>query len=176
MTIGFEDISTPGCCTHPSPGYQGFNWSGSSGSQSWVIGENADTFMISNGFNSYAGNNFAWSNGAADLELSGAAFDFNSFYARSGFGTYTAMAHGFNGATETWTQAFTVTGQYQQFSFNFLGVDKVTITNQDTNLLIDDMVVNGTAPVPEPETYAMLLAGLGLLGVAARRRKQKQSA
>jgi len=27
------------------------------------------------------------------------------------------------------------------------------------------------APVPEPETYAMMLAGLGLLGVAARRRK-----
>jgi hypothetical protein len=30
--------------------------------------------------------------------------------------------------------------------------------------------------VPEPETYAMLLAGLGLLGFAARRRKQKQAA
>ena len=28
-----------------------------------------------------------------------------------------------------------------------------------------------TAPVPEPETYALLLAGLGLVGVAARRRK-----
>ncbi len=28
------------------------------------------------------------------------------------------------------------------------------------------------APVPEPETYAMMLAGLGLLGVVARRRKQ----
>jgi hypothetical protein len=27
-----------------------------------------------------------------------------------------------------------------------------------------------TSPVPEPETYAMLLAGLGLLGVTARRR------
>ena len=27
-----------------------------------------------------------------------------------------------------------------------------------------------TAAVPEPETYAMLLAGLGLIGVAARRR------
>lgn len=26
-------------------------------------------------------------------------------------------------------------------------------------------------PVPEPETYAMLLAGLGLMGVIARRRK-----
>ena len=28
-------------------------------------------------------------------------------------------------------------------------------------------------PVPEPETYAMLLAGLGLLGTIARRRKSK---
>lgn len=29
-----------------------------------------------------------------------------------------------------------------------------------------------TAPVPEPETYALLLAGLGLLGVATRRRQR----
>jgi hypothetical protein len=26
------------------------------------------------------------------------------------------------------------------------------------------------APIPEPQTYALLLAGLGLLGFAARRR------
>jgi hypothetical protein len=32
------------------------------------------------------------------------------------------------------------------------------------------------AAVPEPETYAMLLAGLGLMGAVARRRKAKQAA
>lgn len=36
--------------------------------------------------------------------------------------------------------------------------------------IVDNLTLN---PIPEPETYAMLLAGLGLLGLAARRRKQK---
>ncbi|MDR3323530.1 MAG: PEP-CTERM sorting domain-containing protein [Zoogloeaceae bacterium] len=33
-------------------------------------------------------------------------------------------------------------------------------------------IVYGAPAVPEPETYAMLLAGLGLLGVIARRRRK----
>lgn len=33
-----------------------------------------------------------------------------------------------------------------------------------------------TAAVPEPETYAMLMAGLGIMGAVARKRKQAQSA
>ena len=31
------------------------------------------------------------------------------------------------------------------------------------------------APIPEPETYAMMLAGLAMLGVAARRRAKRQA-
>lgn len=43
----------------------------------------------------------------------------------------------------------------------------------DTTAFIDAVHLNA-APVPEPETYAMLLAGLGLLGGIVRRRKQPQ--
>jgi hypothetical protein len=36
---------------------------------------------------------------------------------------------------------------------------------------------NGTvSPVPEPESYAMFLAGLGLMGAIARRRSSKRAA
>ena len=45
------------------------------------------------------------------------------------------------------------------------------------NFAFDDMTIGALESVvptiPEPETYAMMLAGLGLLGLAARRRKQK---
>lgn len=40
-----------------------------------------------------------------------------------------------------------------------------------TQFTMDNLTVNATAPVPEPETYALLLAGMGLVGAAARRRK-----
>lgn len=40
-----------------------------------------------------------------------------------------------------------------------------------TTSLTDVAVQQTTAPVPEPETYAMMLAGLGVLGFLGRRRK-----
>jgi len=37
---------------------------------------------------------------------------------------------------------------------------------------VSSMSVSAVTPVPEPETYAMLLAGLGLMGFTVRRRRQ----
>ena len=36
---------------------------------------------------------------------------------------------------------------------------------------LGQVAVSGIPPIPEPETYAMLLAGLGLLGFITRCRK-----
>jgi len=44
-----------------------------------------------------------------------------------------------------------------------------TVANGGFNLLITNYTVT---PVPEPETYAMLLAGLGVMGAIARRRSK----
>jgi hypothetical protein len=51
-------------------------------------------------------------------------------------------------------------------SFSNAGGDNVGI-------VLDNVLV--TAAVPEPETYALLLAGLGLVGTIVRRRKAKQA-
>lgn len=54
---------------------------------------------------------------------------------------------------------------------------ELTLNNQPNNrwLALSEVTFKGSvAPVPEPETYAMLLAGLGLIGAVAKRRKVKQ--
>jgi len=55
------------------------------------------------------------------------------------------------------------------------GIGNVRVLNLQR--YVDGQWINAQdqlAMVPEPETYAMLLAGLGLLGIAARRRRNDQ--
>ena len=67
-----------------------------------------------------------------------------------------------------WTNYFLslspVTSGSYALSFSNAGGDNV-------GMLLDNVRIIA-APVPEPETYAMLLAGLGLMGGIARRRSQ----
>jgi hypothetical protein len=61
--------------------------------------------------------------------------------------------------------------------YEWNGVDQVFDLTKSATYFNATLDFGGTAaPVPEPETYAMMLAGLGLLGVVARRRKQKLNA
>lgn len=53
-------------------------------------------------------------------------------------------------------------------AFEFGGKSYLAIANEVSNTT----TLYSLAPVPEPETYAILLAGLGLIGYSARRRKQ----
>jgi hypothetical protein len=54
----------------------------------------------------------------------------------------------------------------------FENIDALTVTHSNTNGVTDgfDFAFHVVASVPEPETYALLLAGLGLVGWASRRR------
>jgi hypothetical protein len=63
---------------------------------------------------------------------------------------------------------------------SFVGYDphlKVDWDGRKRNYdLVSKDFVLSTPPVPEPETYAMMLAGLGAMGFIARRRQARQGA
>jgi PEP-CTERM motif len=55
------------------------------------------------------------------------------------------------------------------FTFQIEGVGNQTL--DDESWAMDNLRVSVTA-VPEPESYALMVAGLGMIGLASRRRKQ----
>lgn len=65
-------------------------------------------------------------------------------------------------------------GTHSTFTPNltFAGPVSIRFGYNDWNIGIDNINFDQVTAVPEPETYAMLLAGLGLLGFMARRGKQ----
>lgn len=86
--------------------------------------------------------------------------------------------------THTLNHTYAAAGSYS-YVFNVNNVEwneyKIVDGNEVTEFFDGNQWTNsGTfviqSPVPEPETYAMLLAGLGFLGFAARRRKLKEAA
>lgn len=85
--------------------------------------------------------------------------------------------------SQTFTEASSVAGNvWGTFGFNFvatgssmpLTINGISVPAGNEFLGLDNVSVTGTvAAVPEPETYALLLAGLATLGSFARRRSRR---
>lgn len=130
-------------------------------SASWNAADHADAFVNSLAYG-LEGNSVAsltgFSDGAFDVGYKG----INKNDIR--FATANSSARFTSGETVSWTLQNT---QLNQFSNITLHVNEVFRNTSGKFLAVPQ--------VPEPETYGMLLAGLGLVGVMARRRARKQS-
>lgn len=73
--------------------------------------------------------------------------------------------------TQNCTKTTTGMGKYKKTVTTCTNTNDTDIT-KFAPFSHDAQSMTSPPPVPEPETYAMLLAGLGLIGFTARRRKQ----
>jgi len=101
--------------------------------------------------------------GVASVTLSkgggpGGGWDF-----RTGFGKGSDRLVG--NETVTWTETFSAPVDLSRFALHVQG-----LTDKQ-----GESAWYALSPVPEPGTYAMMLAGLGLIGVMARQRKARQA-
>ncbi len=80
----------------------------------------------------------------------------------------------FSGATGGNTSSLNFSGGAApgQYSLNVAGTRGGSVGAYAGNIVIRPTAVSA---IPEPETYAMMLAGLGLLGYSARRRTNNQA-
>ncbi len=59
----------------------------------------------------------------------------------------------------------------QTFELNFSGLTSFSLGGSGTYFQLDNVVVDGVSAVPEPATFALLIAGLGAVGLVTRRGK-----
>lgn len=106
------------------------------------------------------------------------AFLLGSGYTGDGYvSAYNYMVNYSAGLTLDFAQNYAVTTPFNGYGvayvYGFISSSGLQFYGHDTNA--DTVTINSASAVPETETYAMLLAGLGLMGAVARRRKTQQA-
>lgn len=128
--------------------------------------------------------NYTYSNGAIEQTIAttlGQTYDLSFFAGNSTYGNRTGDGYvkvTINGVTHQFDTAMATTSQivWKKVDLSFQAIAASTTVrfwnDQDSYkhfAFIDN--VSAVVAVPEPETYALMLVGLGLVGFMARRRK-----
>lgn len=179
-TIDFDNFNLQGDAHRSiNNGYGGLNWSNFS-----VINGSVDAFAGTGyDYGVASGLNAAFNDRGDDASFSSATtFKLYSLFLTAAWTTSTVEFYGYHG--NTLSQKMIVNSNQQSpvlVHFNWSDIDQVRMHVQGDNFsrqqVIDNIKLEYTpaAPVPEPETYAMLLAGLGLLGYVGRRKGQHRA-
>jgi len=137
--------------------YAGFSWGPGPFipyNTAWVV-DSRPIFGVS----AHSGDNYAWSNGGADLQISSTSlFDFNTMWGGMSIGGleelnrygFQAEAEGYRDGELIYETSFLPTSPttWESFDFNFFGVDEVIIKTWGRNIYLDDIDID--SPVTEP--------------------------
>lgn len=76
---------------------------------------------------------------------------------------------GTHNGTLTYDRNLANSAGVKTFNINYSGIKSFVLANDYTSWQIDNVTVNSVGVVPEPETYILMIFGIGLVGFMVRR-------
>ena len=179
--VTFDNLSDGGGGTQIANGYSGLNWN------NFYVLDTA-LFGATSGYmaGTVSGNNVAYNAYGTAAAISSSAFNLTSAYLTAAwYDNLHVEVVGKLGSTILYDNTYTLSATAPSLiNFNYNGIDSVQsissggtqnqgYVGSGTQFAMDDLVINGTAAVPEPSTYfagAMLLLPFGI-GAIRKLRK-----
>ena len=185
QVIDFENITTANI--ESIYRYGGFDWSNFSLKN--LVGHVAANPGSQTGYNNMvtSGDTLLFNNGGSAASITktgGGVFDVTSAYMGAAFNDgLLVTVTGWLKGQELYTKVITLNTQNPMLAvFDFSGIDKLSFVSSGgvhhpsypgggTHFTLDDMNFSPVTAVPEPSTYAMMFAGLAMMGILAKRRR-----
>lgn len=175
--LTFDDV--PGGSIHGSfgdmPTYQGFNFSATLDwvdVVAWPFGAHSGSFAI---LNNQGGVGTITRSDSSDFTFGGLwAKQWRTPAQSGGVAKVFGSVKGFNNGIEIWSIATALNGSYQLIGGQAQPIDELRL-GLGNFFLADNLTVTAVTAVPEADTWALLLVGLGLVGAATRRRQRAKA-